>query len=228
MMPSTATPPHPPFGDPLPAGRGESLGGRDGMTSYSTDCGLAPKLPPPSWGRIEVGGDRGRGHRARPIPWKIQTDRPPTFILHHKGGGDQKPSRHTVTRLERPGSGMSIKQVRLSSQAQEQLIRLKTRTGIQHWNVLCRWAFCLSLRQDTPPVGLEVTADSNVEMTWQVFGGDAHEIYLALLKELRARRAGNIRRSPGPPVSVAPASRDRLPGRVADDSVDWGFDWDGY
>jgi DNA sulfur modification protein DndE len=78
---------------------------------------------------------------------------------------------------------MSIKQVRLSTQAREQLIRLKTRTGIPHWNVLCRWAFCLSLRQESPPAPLEISADSNVEMTWQVFGGDAHEIYLALLKE---------------------------------------------
>ena len=78
---------------------------------------------------------------------------------------------------------MSIKQVRLSTQAREQLIRLKTRTGIPHWNVLCRWAFCLSLRQESPPAPLEISADSNVEMTWQVFGGDAHELYLALLKE---------------------------------------------
>ena len=38
---------------------------------------------------------------------------------------------------------MSIKQVRLSNQAKEQLIRLKTRTGIQQWNILCRWALCL-------------------------------------------------------------------------------------
>ena len=78
---------------------------------------------------------------------------------------------------------MSIKQVRLSTQAREQLIRLKTRTGIPHWNVLCRWAFCLSLRQESPPAPLEISADSNVEMTWQVFGGDAQELYLALLKE---------------------------------------------
>ena len=84
---------------------------------------------------------------------------------------------------------MSIKQVRLSTQAREQLIRLKTRTGIPHWNVLCRWAFCLSLRQESPPAPLEISADSNVEMTWQVFGGDAQEIYLALLKE-RCERDG--------------------------------------
>ena len=84
---------------------------------------------------------------------------------------------------------MSIKQVRVSTQAKEQLIRLKIRTGIAHWTVLCRWAFCLSLRQPSRPVALDVAADSNVEMSWPVFGGDAHEIYLALLKE-RCERDG--------------------------------------
>jgi len=78
---------------------------------------------------------------------------------------------------------MSIKQFRLSAQAREQLIRLKTRTEIAQWNILCRWAFCLSLRQPTPPTPIEVPADSNVEMTWQVFGGEAQELYLAILKE---------------------------------------------
>ena len=82
---------------------------------------------------------------------------------------------------------MSIKQVRLSGQAKDQLIRLKTRTGITQWNILCRWAFCLSLRQPSPPTPVEVPADSNVEMSWPVFGGDAHEIYLAMLKERCAR-----------------------------------------
>jgi DNA sulfur modification protein DndE len=84
---------------------------------------------------------------------------------------------------------MSIKQVRLSGQAKDQLIRLKTRTGIAQWNILCRWAFCLSLKQPTPPTPIDVPADSNVEMTWQVFGGEAQELYLALLKE-RCERHG--------------------------------------
>lgn len=78
---------------------------------------------------------------------------------------------------------MSIKQFRLSAQAREQLIRLKTRTGITQWNILCRWAFCLSLRQLTSPTPVEIPADSNVERTWQIFGGEAQELYLALLKE---------------------------------------------
>ncbi len=78
---------------------------------------------------------------------------------------------------------MSIKQVRLSNQAKEQLIRLKTRTGIQQWNILCRWALCLSLKELTPPTPIDIPADSNVEMTWQVFGGEHNELYLALLKQ---------------------------------------------
>ncbi|HPM84251.1 MAG TPA: DNA sulfur modification protein DndE [Candidatus Anammoximicrobium sp.] len=78
---------------------------------------------------------------------------------------------------------MTIKQIRLSSQAKEQLIRLKTRTGIGQWNILCRWAFCLSLAEPTPPTPIEIPADSNVEMSWPVFGGEYHELYLALVKE---------------------------------------------
>jgi DNA sulfur modification protein DndE len=78
---------------------------------------------------------------------------------------------------------MAIKQIRLASQAKDQLVRLKSKTGISQWNILCRWAFCVSLAEDTPPTPVEIPADSNVEMTWHVFGGDFNEIYLALLKE---------------------------------------------
>ncbi len=78
---------------------------------------------------------------------------------------------------------MRIRHFRLSNQAKEQLIRLKTRTGIDNWNILCRWAFCLSLREESPPTPIEVPADSNVEMTWQVFGGEAADLYLAVLIE---------------------------------------------
>ena len=82
---------------------------------------------------------------------------------------------------------MTIKQIRLSAQGKEQLIRLKTKTGINQWNIICRWAFCLSLRESTPPSPIDVPADSNVEMTWPVFAGEHHELYLALLKERLVR-----------------------------------------
>jgi DNA sulfur modification protein DndE len=78
---------------------------------------------------------------------------------------------------------MSIKPIRLSGQAKEQLIRLKTRTGIAGWNILYRRASCLSFQQPTPPTPVEIAADSGVEMEGQVVGGEAHELCLALLKD---------------------------------------------
>ena len=84
---------------------------------------------------------------------------------------------------------MSIEYVRLSQQAKEQLIRLKRFTGIQNWNVLCRWAFCVSLSEPSKPSLGSIQADSAVEMTWKVFGGEYQETYLALLKE-RCHRDG--------------------------------------
>ncbi len=73
--------------------------------------------------------------------------------------------------------------IKLSQQAKDQLIRLKAKTGIKNWNVLCRWAFCVSLAEPTAPTKLNISTDSNVEMTWKVFGGQYHEIYFGLLKE---------------------------------------------
>ncbi|WP_027676396.1 DNA sulfur modification protein DndE [Agrobacterium larrymoorei] len=78
---------------------------------------------------------------------------------------------------------MAIEHIRLSMQAREQLIRLKRHTGIEHWNVLCRWAFCRSLAEETVPPASKIPADSNVEMSWKVFGGRHSELYMALLKE---------------------------------------------
>lgn len=76
---------------------------------------------------------------------------------------------------------MIVKQIRLSQQAKDQLIRVKTRTGIPHWNILCRWAICLSLNESTPVFDIDIPADSNVEMTWQVFGGEYAELFSALI-----------------------------------------------
>ncbi len=76
-----------------------------------------------------------------------------------------------------------IRSVRLSNQAKEQLIRLKTRTGIDQWNILCRWALCVSLKEPSPPTPIDYPADSNVEMTWQTFGGELNELYWAIVKE---------------------------------------------
>ena len=77
---------------------------------------------------------------------------------------------------------MAIEHIRVSKQAREQLIRLKRHTQIEHWNVLCRWAFCRSLAEPSVPPPAKIPADSNVEMSWRVFGGRHADLFLALLK----------------------------------------------
>jgi DNA sulfur modification protein DndE len=74
-------------------------------------------------------------------------------------------------------------QIRLSETAKDQLSQLKRRTGIKNWNVLCRWAFCRSLAEPTPPSPVPIPADSSVEMTWKVFGGANADVYWALLRQ---------------------------------------------
>ena len=78
---------------------------------------------------------------------------------------------------------MIIKQIHLSNTAKDKLARLKGKTGIQNWNVLCRWALCLSLQEGTVPANIEINSDSNVEMSWFTFAGEYHEIYEALIKQ---------------------------------------------
>jgi len=76
-----------------------------------------------------------------------------------------------------------VKQIKLSNQAKDKLSRLKGRTGIKNWNVLCRWAFCYSLRENTIPTDVPISSDSNVEMSWYTFAGEYSELYEALIIE---------------------------------------------
>ena len=72
---------------------------------------------------------------------------------------------------------MICKQFKLSQPEKEKLIRIKSKTGIQNWNTICRWALCWSLNEDTIPGGIDPQSDSNVEMSWLTFAGEYHEIY---------------------------------------------------
>jgi DNA sulfur modification protein DndE len=77
---------------------------------------------------------------------------------------------------------MAVEHIRLSQTARDQLITLKRRTGIAHWNVLCRWAFCRSLAESAPPPAVRLTLDSSIEMTWRVFAGDLGDVFWGLLR----------------------------------------------
>src|SRR5690349_3176195 len=78
---------------------------------------------------------------------------------------------------------MSLKSVRFSQTARDQLARLKRHTGIEHMNVLARWALCTSLAEPSPPPPTKIPADSNLEIAWEVFGGRYSDIYLALVRQ---------------------------------------------
>ena len=75
-----------------------------------------------------------------------------------------------------------MNQIRLSQRSKEKLARLKGKTGIKNWNILCRWALCYSLSEKTIPTDIEIPYDSNLEMSWYTFAGEYSEIYEALIK----------------------------------------------
>jgi len=77
---------------------------------------------------------------------------------------------------------VTIEHIRFSRGARDQLITLKRRTGIEHWNVLCRWALCRSLAEKAPPPAVKLVLDSNLEMTWRTFAGDLGDILWALVR----------------------------------------------
>ena len=79
------------------------------------------------------------------------------------------------------GRVVIVKQIRLSNHAKDRLSRLKGRTGIKNWNVLCRWAYCYSLKENTIPTLEGIDGDSNLEMSWYTFAGEYSEIYEALI-----------------------------------------------
>jgi len=76
-----------------------------------------------------------------------------------------------------------IERIRLSQTAKEQLTKLKRITKIDQWNILCRWALCRSLAEPSIPSSVPIPADSNVEMTWNVFGGEIADALLIALKQ---------------------------------------------
>ncbi|MCO7189517.1 MULTISPECIES: DNA sulfur modification protein DndE [unclassified Pseudoalteromonas] len=86
----------------------------------------------------------------------------------------------------------TIDTIKLSEKQKQQLIRLKSKTGIENWNVLCRWALCMSLAEKSAPPFEEIPSDSNVEMTWKVFAGEYADVYLAVLREAYQKQSAHL------------------------------------
>ena len=73
-----------------------------------------------------------------------------------------------------------VETVRVSELGKRQLTTLKRRTGIRNWNVICRWAVCVSLGEPSRPPIIDKGDWSNVEMNWSTFGGPHADIYSAV------------------------------------------------
>ena len=74
-----------------------------------------------------------------------------------------------------------IERVKLSAVAKQQLITLKRRTGIDHYNVICRHALCISLANDARAAVENIQFSNGLEIDWEVMAGNAAETYLNLL-----------------------------------------------
>lgn len=86
----------------------------------------------------------------------------------------------------------TIDSIKLSEKQKQQLVKLKSKTGIENWNVLCRWALCMSLAEDSVPPFEEIPSDSNVEMSWKVFAGEHADVYLAVLRQAYQKQSTQL------------------------------------
>jgi len=76
-----------------------------------------------------------------------------------------------------------VESVRVSPQGRDQLMKLKRQTGVEHWNVLCRWALCCSLREKSVPPRPVNSTEGGVEMSWKVFAGEYADTLTALVTQ---------------------------------------------
>ena len=73
--------------------------------------------------------------------------------------------------------------IRISEQGKRQLIGLKRTTKIEQWNIICRWALCTSLQDQTVLREADLGPMSNVEMTWETFCGPYQPLLYALVRQ---------------------------------------------
>ena len=74
-----------------------------------------------------------------------------------------------------------LDRVRLTISERSLLSKLKSRTGIDNWNIFARWAFCYSIGKASEINLNEEDGEYGVEMRWVVFSGKNYKIYQDLL-----------------------------------------------
>lgn len=74
-----------------------------------------------------------------------------------------------------------IDRLRLTAGAKNQLINLKRKTGIEHNNVLCRHALCLSLSNPTVPPSEQLNFNGGLDIDWRTCTGGNEHLYENLI-----------------------------------------------
>lgn len=82
-----------------------------------------------------------------------------------------------------------VETVRISQRGRDLLIKLKRNTGIDNWNILCRWALLLSLSEKSTPSPILEKYEGGVEIQWKVFAGEISNEIISLMK-LRTKNDG--------------------------------------
>ncbi len=89
-----------------------------------------------------------------------------------------------------------VEHIRLNKKGRDQLIKLRRSTGIGQWNILCRWAFCVSLRDKSFPPAVDSDNSMNVEISWKVFSGEYSDVFTSLMRDW-SKRSGVILKDEG-------------------------------
>ena len=75
-----------------------------------------------------------------------------------------------------------VDSIRLSQTDRERLIRIKRLTGIDSWNVLCRWALLLGMNARKGEVDELQEGRGAVEIKWDTFAGSQSRILIHLIE----------------------------------------------
>lgn len=82
-----------------------------------------------------------------------------------------------------------VEHVRVSAKGREILIKIKRRTGLEHWNEICRIALCQSLSNQSPPPIANKTGESTIDMDWKTFSGTLSDYIISIII-YRAKKDG--------------------------------------
>lgn len=68
-----------------------------------------------------------------------------------------------------------VEYLRISAKSKDILIRTKKRTGLEHWNEICRIAYCRSLANPALPVTSQGKGNNALDIEWKTFAGHYHD-----------------------------------------------------